>query len=184
MELGTIGSRNCSEKENKLLDGYNGGGDSLEELSSSDSAILSLKGGSGKRSRVICGDDGDGGADNCNNGVIFLTTVNSTNSNVTSTSTSLSSPPSSSIKSGRKRRKRKDKRKDGGMSRCSGRVTRTRMDRLWTHLGLIFYVSFLAFARLSFSQPAGSTKETLLSAASSSSVETAGSDLNRVSSAK
>lgn len=59
--------------------------------------------------------------------------------------------------------------------------------RLWTQIGFACYVSFLAFARLSFSQPTGTvvdTNETLLTAASSS-VESgspsSSSDLNRVS---
>lgn len=69
----------------------------------------------------------------------------------------------------------------GGGSGCSARVIT--MKRLWNHLGFTFYVSFLAFGRLSFSQPTGTvidTNETLLTAASS--VESAStSDLSRVS---
>lgn len=67
----------------------------------------------------------------------------------------------------------------GGGRGCSARVIT--MKRLWNHLGFTFYVSFLAFGRLSFSQPTGTvidTNETLLTAASS--VEST-SDLNRVS---
>ncbi|CAL8109886.1 unnamed protein product [Orchesella dallaii] len=79
-----------------------------------------------------------------------------------------------------RRGKRKRERISGG-----GRVSVT--NRLWTHLGFLFYVSFLALARLSFSQPTGSvdTNETLLTAASASvEAGSSSSDLNRVRSGR